>query len=192
MRKTKLFLIAAMTGMMMTGCGQEEQKPAETTTQVQESIEIKTDTEETSASETKDTEAAVGQEEEKTEETEKQETDQLYEDNFAVDGETVADFGKQVKEAVAAKDMEELADLVAFPTYVGFLEGGQSVESREQFLELGAEKIFTQELMDSVAAADETKLEPSMAGFVLAQESGAPNIIFGVRDGVLAISGINY
>ena len=48
--------------------------------------------------------------------------------------------------------------------------GGQSVESREQFLELGAEKIFTQELMDSVAAADETKLEPSMAGFVLAQE----------------------
>lgn len=46
--------------------------------------------------------------------------------------------------------------------------------------------------MDSIAAADETNLEPSMAGFVPTKESGAPNIIFGVRDGVLAVSGINY
>lgn len=35
-----------------------------------------------------------------------------YEDNFAVDSEAAAAFGTQVKEAVAAQDLEALADLV--------------------------------------------------------------------------------
>jgi len=46
--------------------------------------------------------------------------------------------------------------------------------------------------MTSIAQADETNLPPSRAGFVLTEEGGTENIIFGLRDGKLAISGINY
>ena len=115
-----------------------------------------------------------------------------YEDAFSVDSQAAAEFGRQVKKAVADRDLEALADLTAFPVYVGFADGGVSVESREEFLALGADRIFTGELADSVAAADETALSPSMAGFVLAGENGRPNVIFGVRDGKLAVNGINY
>ena len=45
--------------------------------------------------------------------------------------------------------------------------------------------------MDSVEAADLEQLSPSMAGFVLS-DGGKANIIFSVRDGKLAVSGINY
>ena len=41
-------------------------------------------------------------------------------------------------------------------------------------------------------AADETARSPSMAGFVLTGENGGPNIVFGMRDGKLAVLGINY
>ncbi len=46
--------------------------------------------------------------------------------------------------------------------------------------------------MTSVSPADETALTPSQAGFILTKESGSANIIFGLRDGKLAVSGINY
>lgn len=114
-----------------------------------------------------------------------------YEDNFAVDSEAAAAFGTRVKDAVAAQDLEALADLTAYPVYVGFTDGSVSVESREEFVELGAERIFTPELVESVENADVDSLTPSMAGFVLAADS-KPNIIFGVVDGELAIQGINY
>ena len=43
-----------------------------------------------------------------------------------------------------------------------------------------------------MAAADPEALEPSEAGFVLSDENGKANIIFGVVDGELAVRGINY
>ena len=44
---------------------------------------------------------------------------------------------------MADKDLEALADLAAYPLYVGFADGGQSVESRDEFIALGADWIFT-------------------------------------------------
>ena len=113
-------------------------------------------------------------------------------DNFSVDPADAEAFGRSVKEAVAARDLEKLAYLTAYPVYIGFADGGVSVESREEMTALEEEKIFTREWMDSIAQADETALSPSMAGFVLAGENGGPNIVFGMRDGKLAVSGINY
>ena len=114
-----------------------------------------------------------------------------YEDNFAVDSEAAAAFGTQVKEAVAAQDLEALADLAAYPLYVGFTDGSVNVTSREEFVALGAERVFTPELVESVGNADVNSLSPSMAGFVLSSNDG-PNIIFSVVNGSLAIQGINY
>lgn len=118
-----------------------------------------------------------------------QATDGIYEDNFAVDTGAAAVFADKIKAAVAAKDLEALADLTAFPVYVGIAQGG--VETREAFIALGAEKIFTPGLMESVGGADTSSLTPSMAGFSISKD-GKSNIIFGVVEGRLAISGINY
>lgn len=115
-----------------------------------------------------------------------------YEDNFAVDTDTAAAFGGKIKEAVAGKDIEKLADLTTFPVYVGLTEEGMVVETREDFIALGAEKLFTEEMVKSIAGADEKSLSPSMAGFTLYDGDDAPSITFGVQEGRLGISGINY
>ena len=113
-----------------------------------------------------------------------------YKDNFEVDSAAAADFAGQIQKAMAEKDLEGLADLTAFPVYVGLPDVG-GVETREDFLALGADAVFAQELVDAVSAADTADLTPSMAGFVLS-DGGTANIVFGVRDGQLAVTGINY
>ena len=66
------------------------------------------------------------------------------------------------------------------------------IETREDLIALGADKIFTPELKDSMANADLSELSPSMAGFTLYSTGDGPDIIFNVQNGVLGISGINY
>ena len=117
-------------------------------------------------------------------------TSEVYEDNFAVDSKAAKEFAKKVKEAAAQKDLEALAELTAFPVYVGLPDAGV-VETREDFLNLGAEAVFTDELLESVEKADIENFQPSMAGFSIS-DGGTANINFGVADGKLAINGINY
>lgn len=121
---------------------------------------------------------------------EEMQTSQVYEDNFAVDSKAAKEFAEKIKDATAQKDLEALADLTAFPVYVG-LPGVDVVETREDFLKLGTDAVFTQVLQESVENADVDNLQPSMAGFSLS-DGGTANINFGVVDGVLAINGINY
>ena len=198
MKFRKLLLAAGLTAVMvMAGCGQDSAEG----TAAQETEQ----TEDVSTEETEQTEDAAesAPEDESTAESDSQ-TDagdsqaenageeQTYEDNFAVDSEAVTAFADKIKEAVAAKDMEALADLTSFPVYVGIPDTDGMVETRDDFLALGADQVLTDELLESVASADMSGQEPSMAGFVVAGESGRPNIIFGVVEGKLAITGINY
>ncbi len=113
-----------------------------------------------------------------------------YEDNFAVDSKAAAEFADKIKEAVAAKDLEALADLTAFPVYVD-IENANEIKTRDEFIALGADVIFTEGLMNSVANADTENMQPSMAGFSVS-DGGSANVNFGMRDGVLAVNGINY
>lgn len=213
MKKMKVLAAVIAMGLLAAGCGQsaeQETAPMESIEEAaeQETIEIETEeTEETTAqeenlpeeteeaSEAKETQPAQTQQETGAQ-TEAQSAENEaaaggYEDNFAVDSAAAAEFAGKIKTAVAEKNLEKLADLTAFPVYVGFKDGGTPVESRDEFLALGTDKIFTQELVDSVAAADENALSPSMAGFVLSDGSKA-NIIFAVNEGELTIVGINY
>ena len=55
--------------------------------------------------------------------------------------------------------------------------------------------IRIQELKGEMAVSeteDNFSVEASRAGFILAGEGSDPNIVFGLRDGKLAVSGINY
>ncbi len=164
--KTLLKIAAVcVLGAVLAGCGNGQQEISLT-------VPEETQQETTLATEAQQTEAA-----------------QTYADNFAVDTAAAEEFAQKVKDAAAAKDLEGLAELTAFPVYVG-LPGVGGVETREDFLKLGAEAVFTEELMEALAA-DIDNLQPSMAGFVISN-GGTANINFGIRDGVLAISGINY
>lgn len=171
MKRKKMILALGLTVLMvMTGCGSGAAEQ-ETTPETEQTAETDAAEAETGGSD---------------------ENAQSYEDNFAVDSEAAAAFAGKIKEAVAAKDMEALADLTSYPVYVGLPDTEGIVETREDFLALGADQVLTQELMDSVAAASVDNFTPSMAGFVVAGENGRPNIIFGVVEGKLAITGINY
>lgn len=218
-KKAMVIFMVAVMGMMLAACGKEtadaedslvETQPIEEETQqqaeegtVEESAEEEPVAEETgeengAAEDSASEEVGKAQEENAEAEASASEEaqsenaeEQGYQDNFEVDAEAAAEFAGKIQAAVAEKNLETLADLTAYPVYVGFEEGGISVNAREELIELGAEKIFTQELMDSVAGADIQNLSPSMAGFSVTKD-GAPNIVFGVREGKLAIGGINY
>lgn len=198
MKFRRLLLAAGLTAVMvMAGCGQDsaEDTAAQETEQTEEvSTEETEQTEEAaeSAPEDESTAEADSQTDAGDSQAENAGEEQTYEDNFAVDSEAVSAFADKIKEAVAAKDMEALADLTSFPVYVGIPDTEGVVETRDDFLALGADQVLTDELLESVASADMSGQEPSMAGFVVAGESGRPNIIFGVVEGKLAITGINY
>ena len=134
---------------MTAACGQEG--AAET----QGQTEVQTEAQETATAETEAAETGGAA----------QETAAGYEDNFAVDSAAAAEFGRKVKDAVSAQDLEGLAALAAYPLYVG-TDGGITVNSADELVALGAEKVFTPELSEAVGTADETALEPSMAGVV--------------------------
>ena len=213
MKKKSVIAIAGMMSLWLAACGQAGgTQNVQTEPSVVETVQETQNSEETSAAEETQAaqseasaESAVPAQTETPVQTEVPEetggasetsssVEQAsggYADNFAVDSAAAAEFAGKIKTAVAEKNMEKLADLTAFPVYVGFKDGGTPVESRDEFLALGADKIFTQELVDSVAAADENALSPSMAGFVLSDGSKA-NIIFAVNEGELTIVGINY
>lgn len=128
---------------------------------------------------------------EKADETEKAaQILEKYEDNFAVDSKAAEEFARKVKDAATQKDLEALTELAAFPVYVGLPDVGL-VETQEDFLKLGAEAVFTDELLESIEKADIKNFQPSMAGFPIS-DGRIASINFGVADGVLAVNAINY
>lgn len=177
-----IILSLALAGAAMTGCGETPQLWQDAQQDISMSIsQEKTEKE-------LEPDSAVKEETKTTEKSEQTETG--YEDNFAVDSKTAKEFAEQIKDAAAKKDLEALASLTAFPVYVG-LPDVNVVESKEDFLKLGAEAVFTEELLKSIETADIENLQPSMAGFSVS-DGGTANINFNVIDGALAISGINY
>ncbi len=211
MKKSWIFLMIIVMVLVLSGCGQEKEEkynvapeestllPKEGESETEQSQEPAVQQEAAAATEQAD------QEQVDQEQAEQAPTDQdtaegwqqeaaagsSWEDNFAVDTAAAAEFGGKIKEAVAAQDIEKLADLTAFPVYVGVVGDGTVVETREDFIALGADALFTEEMTASIAGADENSLNPSKAGFTLYSGDGAPSITFGVQDGKLGISGIN-
>ncbi len=173
----------ALVGAVVAGCGESQQARQDTQQDVPQSI-----SQETQQDTIEDKTGEETVEKETAEET--VQTIAGYEDNFAVDGKAAKEFAEKVKDAAANKDLEALAELTAFPVYVGLLDV-DVVETKEDFLKLGSENVFTEALLKSIEMADIEDLQPSMAGFSISDGSSA-NINFGVVDGVLAINGINY
>lgn len=177
----------ALTGAVLTGCGESRQPGQETQQGIP--VSMPEETQQETVTEVAEAEAETVKEPIQAAEKPVQ-TAEEYEDNFAVDSEAAKAFAEKIKDAAARKDLEALAELTAFPVYVG-LPGAGVVETKEDFLKLGADAVFTDDLLESVERADIDNFQPSMAGFPISDGRTA-GINFGVADGMLGINGINY
>ena len=195
MKAKQIAILLALTTMMIAGCGSNT-KNADSQTEVSTSTET---TDEASSDETDTEETDSNSDETANEATDSQQEaadpgDGNYEDNFAVSHEAAVDFAEKIKSAVAAKDQEALADLVNYPVYISFKDDGQTVDTKEDFMKLDASELFTDDLLNAVANADESEdvLSPSMAGFNLYSNDASASLTFSVQDGKLGVTGINY
>lgn len=195
MKAKQIAILLALTTMMIAGCGSNT-KNADSQTEISTSTET---TDEASADETDTEETDSNSGETANEATDSQQEaadpgDGNYEDNFAVSHEAAVDFAEKIKSAVAAKDQEALADLVNYPVYISFKDEGQTVDTKEDFMKLDASELFTEDLLNAVANADESEdvLSPSMAGFNLYSNDASASLTFSVQDGKLGVTGINY
>ena len=195
MKAKQIAILLALTTMMIAGCGSNT-KNADSQTEVSTSTET---TDEASSDETDTEETDSNSGETAKEATDSQQEaadpgDGNYEDNFAVSHEAAVDFAEKIKSAVAAKDQEALADLVNYPVYISFKDDGQTVDTKEDFMKLDASELFTDDLLNAVANADESEdvLSPSMAGFNLYSNDASASLTFSVQDGKLGVTGINY
>ena len=195
MKAKQIAILLALTTMMIAGCGSNT-KNADSQTEVSTSTET---TDEASSDETDTEETDSNSGETANEATDSQQEaadpgDGNYEDNFAVSHEAAVDFAEKIKSAVAAKDQEALADLVNYPVYIGFKDEGQTVDTKEDFMKLDASELFTDDLLNAVANADESEdvLSPSMAGFNLNSNDASASLNCSVQDGKLGVTGINY
>lgn len=165
MKKWKLVLAVGSVIFSCVGCGTQEAGNVDSSENVSVD-EIQTEDEPT--------------------ESETQEKNSNYDDleEKGENGEITA-FAKEIQAAVSAKDMEALADLCIYPVAVN----SEVVESKEDFMALGEDVIFTEERCAVIAAVDVSTLEETMAGVIMGDDM--PNIIFKSVDGKLGITGIN-
>ena len=68
------------------------------------------------------------------------------------------------------------------------------MDTKEDFMKLDASELFTDDLLNAVANADESEdvLSPSMAGFNLYSNDASASLTFSVQDRKLDVTGINY
>lgn len=189
MKRRKLTAAAVLVaaGLALTACGSKEAETtaasaaetvAETTS---EAAEESTEAVSSEAASAETTSAEAAEETETTDALTEAELKGLYEA-----------FGESVKMAVKNKSMAELAELTAYPLYIG-IDGGLTIQNEEELLALDGSKIFTDELMKAVEDADLASIEVSEAGYVIGDASGTPNVTVGLdADGAMGITGINY
>lgn len=165
MKRLKLILVAGILVLACAGCGSQEAEVEEQPNDFS-TVDVQ----------------AVG---EPTEEEVEEKNDNYEALEEKQDSGEVEEFAGQIQEAVAAKNMEALADLCFYPLAVN----GEVVDSKEAFIALGSEVIFTEERCAVIEAVDVSTLEETMAGVIMGDAT--PNIIFNSIDDKLGITGIN-
>lgn len=103
--------------------------------------------------------------------------------------EDVTVFAEDIKNTVAAKDLQELMNLCSYPITVK-LAGGekQVIEESDVFETLDTSKLFSDKLVQAMAAVDASKLVSSKDGVVMG--SADCGITFTDVEGNLAITAI--
>lgn len=210
--KKKIMTVMAICAVSLaaTACGSNTQETTAAETTTEAAADESTDAEETLA-EGEDASETEGEESEAAETTkadlsnvdpqealgpgafDENESVALEENqNFSdLENSDYKGFASQIVQAVTAKDMNALADLMHYPVYISFVKDNDGVVSdKDSFLALDPEMVFDSALVEAVQAADLEALEPSMAGVVIGEDT--PNVIINSSDGTLGIVGMNY
>lgn len=115
-----MIMSLALTGAVLTGCGASRQPSQETKQEITSNM-------------LQETQVDTVVDEVETETVGKMaQVTSGYEDNFAVDSKAAKEFAEKVKAAAADKNLDALADMTAFPVYVGLPDAGV-VETKEDF-----------------------------------------------------------
>ena len=172
MMRKRVLLTGAMMATMLTisACGSKN--TTDTTTAVETTTAMETTMEESTTEES--TVTAEGMESEKAED---------------LTPEQIKSFAEEIQAAVAAQDIGWLADLSSYPVYVSLEEGeGSEIESVDDFMAIGEDKLFTEKLMTQIADVKPEELEVFGAGVIMGEDV---NITFNNVDGEPKITGIN-
>ncbi len=191
MRKSIYILMASslIAAASMTACSG---KPAETATA--ESSADSTASEESTADSSTGTDTTGSETDETQEtaagtETENDENETLSEEEIT---ELYRGFARSLQNSISSKNMNDLAELLVYPSYIG-IDDGIVVNNRAEFLALDADKVFTDALIEAVKSADVASTELTEAGFIVGDPSGKPAVTFGLdKEGSIGITGINY
>lgn len=100
----------------------------------------------------------------------------------------IKSFAEEVQAAVAGEDLGWLADLNSYPVYVSIGSSeGSDIKSKEDFMNLGKDKIFTDKLKEQIAAVKPEELEKFGTGYIMGDDV---SITFNNVDGEPAITSI--
>lgn len=100
----------------------------------------------------------------------------------------IKSFSEEIQAAVAGEDLGWLADLNSYPVYVSIgSSAGSEIKSKEDFMNLGKDKIFTDKLKEQIAAVKPEELEKFGVGYIMGDDA---SITFNNVDGEPAITSI--
>ena len=94
-------------------------------------------------------------------------------------------FAAEIQDTVSGRDLEALAELCDFPISVTMQDG----TSREDFITLGKESVFTRSLVHEIGIADPVGQQIYGNGIVMGNRN---NIIINRMHGSLAVTGFNF
>lgn len=98
-------------------------------------------------------------------------------------------FATKVQDTVSDQDLEALADLCDFPIQITMEDGRTcAVASREDFIALGRDSVFTRNLMHEIGIADPSEQQLYGNGIVMGNKN---NVIINRMDGSLSVTGFN-
>ncbi len=110
------------------------------------------------------------------------------EETYGGPGKQAEAFGEKIQEAVSDRNLEELAELIAYPCV--FINGDQEtiiLKKQEDLLKLNPDMVFGDDLMVSIAKVDTATLKKSEEGIVMGE--GASRIVFQeTADGSIGIT----
>ncbi len=98
------------------------------------------------------------------------------------------EFAQKVKKIVNNKDINAFADLISYPIDINTLNNEQkiNIQNKEQFIRLGADRIFTNKFIQEVCKDED--LFVSYRGFMM---GNGPNLFYTYMDGSLKIYALN-
>lgn len=104
--------------------------------------------------------------------------------------EEITAFATKVQNTVSEQDLEALADLCDFPIQITMEDGRTcAVASREDFIALGKDSVFTRNLVHEIGITDPSEQQLYGNGIVMGNKN---NVIINRMDGSLSVTGFNF